>query len=98
MSVNSTSPDPATIAELQRRLDHADANPVVLLARNGDQNPITIDHAMMMPLLRSAPYQGDEWNPLRAQVQAQLGTSSGNYSGRWVRSILIAASLPVGGE
>lgn len=85
------SPDPDVIAELRRRLDHADANPVVFGARNGDQNTITVGHDMMAPLLRCELYQGPEWEPLRREMMRFSDMISGNYSGRWIRSILIAA-------
>lgn len=91
MSLVIGSPDPDVIAELQRRLDHADANPVVFGARNGDQNTITVSHAMMAPLLRCDAYQGPEWEPLHKEMMRFSDMISGNYSGRWVRSILKAA-------
>jgi hypothetical protein len=88
MPLNSLSPDvSAIIDELKRRVEHADANPLV--GKNGDQNPITIWHAEMAPLLRSAPFSDEEtWGYLHKEFARQQGTISGNYSGAWIRALV----------
>ena len=76
------------IAELRRRVEHADTNPIVPNALNGDQNPITVSHEMMRPLLNNL--SGSEWDYLREQLQRSSGTVSREYPCAWIRAIIKA--------
>lgn len=77
-----------SIAELQRRVEHADANPIVENALNGDQNPITVSHQMMRPLLGSL--SGGEWHHMRELLQRASGTVSREYPCAWIRALVKA--------
>lgn len=92
MPSSSRLPDPAIIAELRKRVEHADENPVVPGAVNGDQNPITVWHSEMAPLLRSEPFSDRAaWGYLHTEFQRQQGTISGQYPGVWIRAVVNAA-------
>ena len=91
MSLSSRSPDPAIIAEMRRRVEHADDNPVVPGAPNGDQNPITVWHSEMAPLLRSEPFSDKSaWGYLHTEYARQQSTVSGNYACAWIRAAVNA--------
>lgn len=77
-----------SIAELKRRVEHADANPIVQNALNGDQNPITVSHEMMRPLLGSL--SGSGWDYMRQQLQRASGTVSREYPCIWIRELVKA--------
>jgi hypothetical protein len=64
------------LTPLRVKLAHADENPVVRLAANGDQNPITVPH--------------DEWRylwELRHEPSAQACISR-EYPGLWIRALI----------
>lgn len=91
MSSNSLSPEiAATLLELDRRVKHADQHPVVEDAANGDQNPITVWHSEMLPLLNVAPFTGPEWDYMREQQKMQRRTISGQYPCAWIRAMVDA--------
>lgn len=92
MPSSSRLPDPAIVAELRKRVEHADNEPVVPGAVNGDQNPITVWHSEMAPLLRSEPFSDcAAWGYLHTEFQRQQGTISGQYACAWIRAAVNAA-------
>lgn len=91
MSLNSRLPDATIIATLRQRVAHADENPIVEGAENGDQNPITVWHAEMAPLLRSEPFNNKSaWGYLHTEYARQQGTISGQYACAWIRAAVNA--------
>lgn len=93
MSKGKKMPTNEKVAEaityLEPRVIHADANPIVPFAKSGDQNPITVEHSVMMSVLRMPEFQTDEWEPLYGMIrQCSSNTISREYPCLWIRAVV----------
>ncbi len=93
--MSSKTPGPGLdITPLRVKMAHADVEPVVEFAANGDQNPITVPHAEMDAYLKQIG-NGPEWQHLRnlRRDPACQSSISREYPGLWIRAMINALTV-----
>jgi hypothetical protein len=75
------------VAVLKIQVAHADRNPVIPEALNGDQNPLTVSTGDMRQVIAVLP-DSPEWNYLRGLFKEGAKHPCREYPCAWIRAAI----------